>query len=65
LGFFVWRTYADPDDVSQEAEWGFSPRGKLAELVVRDAFAARFALERREGPAFGWGRRALIPGIFP
>ena len=37
LGFFVWRVYADPDDVSQEAEWGFSPRGKLAELVVRDA----------------------------
>ena len=33
LGFFVWRFYADPDDVSQEAEWGFSPRGKLAELV--------------------------------
>lgn len=42
-GFFVWRVYADPDDVSQEAEWGFSPRGKLAELVVRDAFAARWA----------------------
>ena len=42
-GFFVWRVYGDPDDVSQEAEWGFSPRGKLAELVVRDAFAARWA----------------------
>ncbi len=42
-GFFVWRVYADPDDVSQEAEWGFSPRGKLAELVVRDAFAAPWA----------------------
>ena len=39
-GFFVWRMYADPDDVSQEAEWGFSPRGKLAELVLRDAFKA-------------------------
>ncbi len=47
-GFFVWRVYADPDDVSQEAEWGFSPRGKLAELVVRDAFTARWAAE---GPA--------------
>jgi len=34
-GFFVWRVYSDPDDVSQEAEWGFSPRGKRAELVVR------------------------------
>jgi hypothetical protein len=42
-GFFVWRTYADPDDVSQEAEWGFSPKGKLAELELRDAFAARWA----------------------
>jgi hypothetical protein len=41
-GFFVWRLYADPDDMSQEAEWGFSPRGKQAELVVRDAFAARW-----------------------
>ncbi len=44
-GFFVWRVYADPDDMSQEAEWGFSPRGKLAELVVRDAFAARWAAD--------------------
>ena len=42
-GFFVWRMYADPTDLSQEAEWGFSPRGKLAELVLRDAFAARWA----------------------
>lgn len=43
VGFFVWRVYADPDDVSQEPEWGFSPRGKLAELVVRDAFVAHWA----------------------
>lgn len=42
-GFFVWRTYADPGDVSQEAEWGYSPRGKRAELVLRDAFAAEWA----------------------
>ena len=35
-GFFVWRLYSDPDDVSQEAEWGFSPRGKHAESVVRE-----------------------------
>ena len=42
-GFFVWRVYADPDDTSQEAPWGFSPRGKLAEDVVRDAFGARWA----------------------
>jgi hypothetical protein len=42
-GAFAWRVYADPDDLSQEAEWGFSPRGKLAELVLRDAFAAYWA----------------------
>ena len=41
----MWRLYADPDDLSQEAEWGFSPRGKLAELVLRDAFAARWAAD--------------------
>jgi hypothetical protein len=63
-GFFVWRYYADPDDVSQEAEWGFSPRGKLAELVLRDAFTARWAAD---GPAFvgeDLGRhRAWTPGV--
>jgi hypothetical protein len=42
IGAFVWRLYADPDDMSQEAEWGFSPRGKLAELVVRDFFSAHW-----------------------
>jgi hypothetical protein len=63
LGFFVWRVYADPDDVSQEAEWGFSPRGKLAELVVRDAFAATWAVdgERRRG----WSLPARVPGLHP
>lgn len=63
-GFFVWRYYADPDDVSQEAEWGFSPRGKLAELVLRDAFTARWAAD---GPRFvgaDLGRhRARTPGV--
>ncbi|CAN5415626.1 hypothetical protein BH09MYX1_BH09MYX1_36190 [soil metagenome] len=58
-GFFVWRVYSDPEDVSQEAEWGFSPRGKLAENVIRDAFSARWASdgewERRAlGLRFGW-----------
>ena len=51
-GAFVLRLYADPDDVSQEAEWGFSPRGKLAELVLRDAFRARWA---SDGPWAGGG----------
>lgn len=65
LGFFVWRTYADPDDVSQEAEWGFSPRGKLAELVMRDAFATRFASDARDPLSVAWGRRARVPGLYP
>ncbi len=59
-GFFVWRVYSDPEDVSQEAEWGFSPKGKLAEIVMRDAFAARWAGEDR-----GWGSPALVPGVAP
>jgi hypothetical protein len=62
-GFFVWRLYSDPDDVSQEAPWGFSPRGKAAELVVRDAFAARWACDPWWRPA--WGERAAAPGIYP
>ena len=66
-GFFVWRLYADPDDTSQEAPWGFSPRGKLAEIVLRDAFAAPWASdpwwsrERGRGPG-GWG--PVTPGIY-
>jgi hypothetical protein len=48
LGFFVWRVYADPDDQSQEDEWGFSPRGKLSETVVRDAFGAYWAADGPE-----------------
>ena len=64
-GAFLWRLYADPDDVSQEAEWGFSPRGKLAELVLRDAFAAHWA---SDGPPPLGGAllhdAAEIPGVF-
>jgi hypothetical protein len=62
-GFFVWRVYANPDDASQEAEWGFSPRGKIAELVMRDAFAAPWAADR--DPRGRWGARAEEPGIYP
>jgi hypothetical protein len=65
LGFFVWRVYADPDDVSQEAEWGFSPRGKLAELVLRDAFTTRWAAEGSPLPGDALARFAAeIPGFF-
>jgi hypothetical protein len=41
-GAFVWRFYSDLDDVTQEPEWGFSPRGKLAELELRDAYASHW-----------------------
>ena len=58
----VWREYADPDDTSQEPPWGFSPRGKLAELVVRDAFATRWACDPWWRPA--WAEAALTPGIY-
>jgi hypothetical protein len=64
-GAFVWRLYADPNDVSQEAEWGFSPRGKLAELTLRDAFHARWA---SDGPWPTGGAlvrlAAETPGVF-
>jgi hypothetical protein len=55
VGVFVWRLYADPGDVSQEPEWGFSPRGKLAELELVDAFRAHWGADgpRREGTALG------------
>lgn len=41
-GLFVWRYYADLDDVSQEHAWGFSPHGKRAEQVLRQAFGWRW-----------------------
>ncbi|MBX3272897.1 MAG: hypothetical protein KF729_21725 [Sandaracinaceae bacterium] len=44
-GFFVWRWYADLDDVSQEAIWGFSPHGKRAERVLGRVFAQPWAVD--------------------
>lgn len=38
-GAFVWRMYADVADMSQEAEWGFSPWGKQAQQVLEATFA--------------------------
>lgn len=65
VGAFVWRLYADPDDLSQEAEWGFSPRGREAELALRDAFWQRWASDTRDVER-GWiyGNAALTPGIY-
>jgi hypothetical protein len=62
-GLFVWRLYADPDDTSQEAPWGFSPRGKLAELVIRDAFAARWAAD--PWWRWHWPERSRVAGSYP
>jgi hypothetical protein len=59
-GFFVWRLYADPDDMSQEAEWGFSPRAKVAEMVLQDAFRAHWAAD---GPP-ALGSSLIRNGVF-
>lgn len=37
-GLFIWRYYADLDDVSQEDAWGFSPHGKRSEQLLRRTF---------------------------
>lgn len=64
-GFFVWRIYADPEDVSQEPEFGFSPRGKLAERVVRDAFTAIWAADGPRWLQTPLGRhKATREGLF-
>lgn len=64
-GAFVWRLYADPDDLSQEAEWGFSPRGRQAELELRGAYWSRWA---SDGPLAARGELfrpgAHVPGSF-
>lgn len=44
-GFFVWRYYANLDDVSQEAAWGFSPHAKLAEPLLRAVFETPWAAD--------------------
>jgi hypothetical protein len=62
-GLVAWRTYRDPDDVSQEAAWRVSPRGKLAELALRDAFAARWSTDADR--LWCHAPRARVPGVFP
>jgi hypothetical protein len=44
-GFFVWRYYANLDDVSQETSWGFSPHGKLAEQLLANVFGVTWAAD--------------------
>ena len=62
-GFFVWRLYADPDDVSQEPELGFSPRGKLAEIPLREAFGIDWRSDNAPLPRH-LDARALVPGLY-
>ncbi len=60
-GFFAWRFFSDPDDVSQEAQWGFPVRGKRAELILRDAFRSRWAVDRWAPTWTVFGAGALGP----
>jgi hypothetical protein len=50
-GFFVWRYYADLDDISQEDAWGFSPHGKLAEPLLDQVFDWAWGSDP-DGPKF-------------
>ena len=58
-GFFIWRWYADLDDVSQEAIWGFSPHGKLAERLLERVFAEPWGVDP---DPFAWLREPIDPG---
>jgi hypothetical protein len=48
--------------MSQEAEWGFSPFGKQAELVLRDAFATQWAVDTQ--PSFRFHSPATRVGLY-
>lgn len=63
MGFFVWRWYADPYDMSQEAEWGFSPFGKRAEVVLRDAFSTHWGADGPR-PFIDWNQGARRVGVY-
>jgi hypothetical protein len=54
-GAYVWRYYANPMDASQEADWGFSPRLRPAETVVRQLYdpRVRWGSDPAADP-FGW-----------
>lgn len=58
IGFFVWRYYANIDDVSQEAAWGFSPHAKLAEIFLSDAFAQAWGADPAPDP---WPMAPFLP----
>jgi len=62
-GFLVWRYYANIDDVSQEAIWGFSPHAKTAEPLLEDVFEAQWGVDPAPWP---WSvQRDDVPGAYP
>jgi hypothetical protein len=63
-GGFVWRLYADPDDLSQEAEWGFSPRGRQAELWLRGAYWSNWASDAPNVRGELFRPAASIAGVY-
>lgn len=70
-GFLVWRYYANIDDVSQEAIWGFSPHAKQAEELLEDVFSYRWGADPSPWPwrsPSAWaGQDGIYPytGLFP
>ncbi|MGB0678952.1 MAG: glycoside hydrolase family 113 [Polyangiales bacterium] len=56
VGFFIWRYYANLDDVSQEPHWAYSPHGKLAEMLLAAACQARWGVDPAAWPGQVAGR---------
>lgn len=73
VGFFVWRYYANIDDVSQEAIWGFSPHGKMAGRLLDSVWDVRYGADPEPWPwtiplvPFARARLDAYPfaGLFP
>lgn len=62
-GFFVWRYYANLDDVSQEAIWGFSPHAKEAEGLLTDVFDTRFGSDPAPWPWTAPAEPVSMPAV--
>lgn len=64
-GSFVWRYYANLDDVSQEAIWGFSPHAKQAAQLLVHTFNQRFGVDPQPWPWTWQPNRGLLEGAHP
>lgn len=53
-GFFLWRYYANLDDVSQEAMWGFSTHAKVGEPMLTEVFGSGFGSDRDPLATLEW-----------